>query len=102
MMRYTSNAPKTAPQPDAAPVSAHEPQAPANDPTPAVPNIGDDLLRGADEIAKFMFGDVKHRRKVYYLTGDAKKGLPYFKIGSLICARKSTLLNWVSEQEGRR
>lgn len=102
MMRYTSNAPKTAEQPDAAPVPASEPQAPANDPTPTVPNIGDDLLRGADEIAKFMFGDVKHRRKVYYLTGDAKKGLPYFKIGSLICARKSTLLNWVAEQEGRR
>ena len=52
--------------------------------------LGDDLLRGADEIARFMFNDVKHRRKVYYLTGEATKGLPHFKIGSLICARKST------------
>lgn len=61
--------------------------------------LGDDLLRGADEIAKFMFGDVKHRRKVYYLTGEATKGLPHFKIGSLICARKSTILNWIAQQE---
>lgn len=102
MMKYTANAPEADRQPEAAPVPTSEPQAAANDPTPDVPSIGDDLLRGADEIARFMFGDVKHRRKVYYLTGDAKKGLPYFKIGSLICARKSTLLNWVAEQEGRR
>ena len=61
--------------------------------------LGDDLLRGADEIAKFMFGDVKHRRKVYYLTGEAPKGMPHFKMGSVICARKSTLLNWIVQQE---
>ncbi len=63
--------------------------------------LGDDLLRGADEIARFMFNDVKHRRKVYYLTGEATKGLPHFKMGSVICARKSTILNWIAEQEGR-
>ena len=61
----------------------------------------DDLLHGADAIAKFMFGDAKHRRKVYYLTGEAPKGMPHFKMGSLICARKSTILNWIAEQEGR-
>ena len=59
----------------------------------------DDLLRGADEIARFMFGDVKHRRKVYYLTGEAPRGMPHFKMGSVICARKSTLLNWIAQQE---
>ena len=64
-------------------------------------NLGDDLLHGADAIARFMFGDAKHRRKVYYLTGEATKGLPHFKMGSLICARKSTILNWIAEQEGR-
>lgn len=64
--------------------------------------LGEDLLRGADEIAKFMFGDVRHRRKIYYLTGEATKGLPHFKIGSLICARKSTILSWITEQESRR
>ncbi|KAF0170346.1 MAG: Uncharacterized protein FD162_3564 [Rhodobacteraceae bacterium] len=63
--------------------------------------LGDDLLHGADAIAKFMFGDAKHRRKVYYLTGEATKGLPHFKMGSLICARKSTILTWIAEQEGR-
>lgn len=61
--------------------------------------LSDDLLRGADEIAKFMFGDVKHRRKVYYLTGEAPRGMPHFKMGSVICARKSTLLNWIEQQE---
>ena len=59
----------------------------------------DDLLHGADAIAKFMFGDAKHRRKVYYLTGEAPRGMPHFKMGSVICARKSTLLNWIAQQE---
>jgi hypothetical protein len=65
------------------------------------PTIGDDLLRGADEIARFMFGSPEHRRKVYYLTGDAKVRMPHFRIGSVLCARKSTLLAWVERQEGR-
>jgi hypothetical protein len=61
--------------------------------------LGDDLLHGADAIAKFMFGDAKHRRKVYYLTGEAPRGMPHFKMGSVICARKSTILNWIAQQE---
>jgi len=61
--------------------------------------IGDDLLRGADEIAKFVFGSEKHRRKVYYLTGDATVRMPHFKIGSVLCARKSTLVAWIERQE---
>ena len=61
--------------------------------------LGDDLLHGADAIARFVFGDAKHRRKVYYLTGEAPRGMPHFKIGSVICARKSTLLNWIAQQE---
>lgn len=63
--------------------------------------IGDDLLRGADEIAKFLFGSEKHRRKVYYLTGDASVRMPYFKIGSILYARKSTLLAWIEKQEAQ-
>ena len=82
MMRYTSNAPEKPARPEAAAVPASEPPTPANDTAPDTPSIGDDLLRGADEIANFVFGDVKHRRKVYYLTGDAKKGLPYFKMST--------------------
>ena len=68
---------------------------------PATPKLADDLLRGAEEIATFLFGHRKHRRKVYYLVGDAKVRLPHFKLGSIICARKSRLLRWIVEQESR-
>jgi hypothetical protein len=66
------------------------------------PELADDLLRGAEEIALFMFGDRKHRRKVYHLAGDAKVRLPHFKLGSIICARRTTLLRWIAEQERGR
>ncbi len=61
--------------------------------------LSDDLLRGADAIAEFVFGSASHRRKVYYLTGDAKVRMPHFKIGSVLCARKSTLVAWIERQE---
>jgi hypothetical protein len=100
MMRYTANAPDkeiaTTPTMEKA-----MPETQINENIPqTVSPLGDDILQGADAIARFVFGDSKHRRKVYYLTGDAKKGIPYFKIGSLICARKSTLLRWIEQQEG--
>jgi len=79
------------------------PETPSNENTsPAETPLSDDILQGADAIAKFVFGDSKHRRKVYYFTGDAKNGMPFFKIGSLTCARKSTLLRWIEDQEKRR
>lgn len=56
-----------------------------------------DILRGADQIAGFMFGDVKMRRQVYHLAERNK--LPVFRMGSIICARKSTILQWIAEQE---
>lgn len=58
-----------------------------------------DFLRGADEIARFLFGNPEQRRKVYHLV--ATSNLPVFKLGSMICARKSILLTWIAEQEGR-
>jgi hypothetical protein len=64
--------------------------------------LADDLLRGADAIAEFIFGSAKHRRKIYYYASDAKIRMPHFRIGSVICARKSTLLAWVEQQEGIR
>ena len=64
-------------------------------------SLADDLLRGADDIALFVFGDVKHRRKIYYFGNDAKVRMPVFRIGNVICARKSTLLRWIAEQESR-
>jgi hypothetical protein len=71
----------------------------------AVPNdishqpLADDILRGADEIAEFIFGDKASRRKVYYLCECTR--LPVFRLGSVLCARKSVLLRWISGQESR-
>jgi hypothetical protein len=58
-----------------------------------------DILRGADELAQFLFGNKNERRKVYHLA--ATSNLPVFKLGSMICARKSILLKWIAEQESR-
>ncbi len=62
------------------------------------PDFAGDLLRGASEISQFLFGDRRLRRKVYHL---ARARLPVFKLGSMLCARKSVLLKFVSEQERR-
>ena len=62
-------------------------------------NLADDILRGADQIAEFLFGDRGERRKVYHLT--EKFRLPVFRLGSVLCARKSTLTTWIEEQERR-
>jgi len=68
-------------------------------PAQATANLADDLLRGAEAIAVFVFGDAKHRRKVYYYASDAKVRLPVFRIGNVICARKSRLMEWIEFQE---
>jgi hypothetical protein len=62
-------------------------------------DLAKDILRGAEELANFLFGDREQRRKVYHLA--ATSNLPVFKLGSMICARKSVLLKWIEEQEGR-
>ena len=61
--------------------------------------LADDILRGADEIAAFIFGERGSRRKVYYLAECSR--LPVFRLGSVLCARKSVLLQWISGQESR-
>lgn len=58
-----------------------------------------DILRGADQIALFLFGDKASRKKVYHLA--EKTHLPVFRLGSVICARKSTLWKWIEDQEAR-
>lgn len=63
----------------------------------ACPDLAGDILRGADQIAAFLFGNVKERRKVYHLA--EKSNLPIFRLGAVICARKSTLWRWIEEQE---
>ena len=67
--------------------------------TAAAPGLGDDLLRGAEAIAEFLFGDRRERRKVYYLTSEGRAQLPHFRLGTIICARKSTLVRWIEAAE---
>ena len=62
-------------------------------------NLADDLLRGADQIAEFLFGDRGERRKVYHLA--EKSRLPVFRFGTVLCARKSILMTWIEDQERR-
>lgn len=61
--------------------------------------LGDDLLRGAEEIANFIFGERGSRRKIYYLAETSH--LPVFRLGSTLCARRSVLLRWIAGQESR-
>ena len=65
-------------------------------------DLAADLLHGAEAIAIFVFGNIRHRRKVYYYASDAKLRLPTFRIGNVICARKSKLLEWIEMQEAAR
>ena len=64
-------------------------------------DLGKDLLRGARDIAEFLFGtsDEKTRRSVYHLIETSR--MPTFRLGSLVCARRSVLLHWIAEQEER-
>jgi hypothetical protein len=55
----------------------------------SLPVLADDILRGADEIAEFIFGPRGSRRKVYYLAECTK--LPIFRLGS----------RWIEGQEER-
>jgi hypothetical protein len=61
--------------------------------------LAQDLLRGADEIADFLFGDARQRRKVYHLAETSR--IPVFRLGSKLCARPSVLMAWIASQEGR-
>ncbi|MFG1399902.1 DNA-binding protein [Roseixanthobacter pseudopolyaromaticivorans] len=61
-----------------------------NDNTP----LAQDVLRGADDIAAFLGMEP---RAIYHAASRSK--LPTFRLGAKICARKSTLLTWIAEQE---
>jgi hypothetical protein len=62
-------------------------------------DFSNDLLRGAAAIAEFLFGDRKFRRRVFYLAERSR--VPIFRFRSQLCARKSTLMKWIEEQENR-
>ena len=66
--------------------------------------LADDLLHGADEIARFIYGDTEDEktpaskgRRVYH--ANDKHGLPTFKLGGTMTARRSTILKWIEAQE---
>lgn len=59
-------------------------------------NLAADILRGADAIAKHLGFP---RRAIYHLV--SKGGLPHFRLGETVCARKTTLSSWIAEQEAR-
>jgi hypothetical protein len=72
--------------------------------------VAGDMLEGADEIGEFLFGDDPdpaarraRLRRTYRLTSEVKPAdqLPVFRIGSLLFARRSTLLRWIAERERR-
>jgi hypothetical protein len=63
------------------------------------PDLAADTLRGAEEIGRFLFGKPGQRRRVYHLV--EKSRLPVFRLGSVLHARRSTLLAFFSEQEQR-
>jgi hypothetical protein len=58
---------------------------------------GHDLLKGAAEIAEFIFGDKCDRRIVYYLV--ERERLPVIQFGRRIYARKSTIHQWLRSME---
>lgn len=75
------------------------PSAPLSVPLPVSAALADDVLRGAEAIADFLFGDASQRRKVYHLAETSR--LPIFRLGSVLCARRTVLLQWINEQEQR-
>lgn len=56
--------------------------------------LAEDMLEGAEQIGAFM--GLK-ARQVYHLQDK----LPVFQIGAKLFGRKSTILKWIAEQEGK-
>lgn len=61
--------------------------------------LADDILRGADRIAEFIYGDRSLRRRIYHLA--ERDALPTFRLGAVLCARKTILLDWIAAQEAK-
>lgn len=59
--------------------------------------IADDLLCGAGEIAEFLYGDPGRRRRIYHPA--ERGGLPVFRLGAVLHARKSVLADYIAQQE---
>lgn len=72
---------------------------PIHSPHPAPETLADDLLHGAEQIALFVYGDARQRRKIYHLAETSR--FPVFRLGAMICARRSVLKAWIADQEQR-
>ena len=78
-------------------LQAHAAQISLPDTTGPQAMLSDDLLVGAEQISRFMFGTVHKRRQVYWLANNNE--IPVFRLGSMLCARKSTLLRHIAGRE---
>jgi hypothetical protein len=80
----------------------HLPTAPGIAANPS--ELADDTLHGAEAIAEYVYGDreKQHVRKVYHNASSASANrLPTFRLGAMICARRSKILQWIEAQEAR-
>jgi hypothetical protein len=61
--------------------------------------LAEDLLRGAAEISEFFYGDASppNRKQIYHLADTGT--FPAFRMGAILCARKSTLMAYIEGQE---
>lgn len=67
--------------------------------TPGAPDSDEslDLMIGAERIAMFMFKNPEETRQVYHIWKS--HGLPAFKVGNALWARKKSIVNWIRERE---
>jgi hypothetical protein len=62
----------------------------------AAPDVATDILRGADEIAQFLFRSKTYRRRsTISLAASSSR----YSGWAPACARKSVLLQWIEAQE---
>lgn len=66
-------------------------------PAMAEPCLADDLLRGADALAEFIYKDPRQRRKIYHLSETSS--FPFFRLGGMLCGRKSKIIQHIEQQE---
>jgi hypothetical protein len=65
---------------------------------PPEPPLSEDLLVGAGEISKFVYGTSRRRRAIYHLFEI--NALPTaFRWGGQLCARKSKLMEFIRKRE---
>lgn len=67
---------------------------PSNDDAPSADGLAADVLLGADAIAAF---SGLTARQVYNLS--QQDAIPVFRMGATLCARKSTWISWIEQQE---